>query len=48
MKVVLALGLLLYVGARLFGDDSVLRVLDVMEARVVMAWERLQEYAGMR
>lgn len=47
MKVVLVLGLL-YVGARLFGDDSVLRVLDVMEARVMTAWQRLREYSGMR
>ena len=46
MKVVLVLGLL-YVGVRLFGDDNVLRGLDVMESRVVTAWQRLREYRGM-
>ena len=44
-QIVLVIGLL-YVVARLFGDDSVLRLLDVMESRAVTAWQRLREFTG--
>jgi hypothetical protein len=39
---------LIYVGARLFGDDSVIRLLDTMESRLASAWQRLLAYADMR
>ena len=41
----LALGLaLIYVGIRLFGDDTMLGHLDAVEARLQVGWERLQHY----
>ena len=33
---------LLYVGLRLFGDETVLRGLDRFEAHLLVGWERLQ------
>lgn len=43
----LALGLgLIYLGIRLFGDESLLRHLDAFEGRLQMGWERLQHYVG--
>jgi len=39
---------LIYVGARLFGDDSVLSQLDALESRLAIAWQRLLAYIGMR
>ena len=38
---------LIYVGVRLFGDDSLLRQLDVLESRLTIAWQRLLAYVGM-
>ena len=35
---------LIYVGIRLFGDESLLRHLDAFEARLLIGWERLQQY----
>lgn len=35
---------LVYVGVRLFGDESLLRTLDVFEVRLQVAWERLMHY----
>lgn len=46
MKILLFLALI-YVGARLFGDDSVLRLLDTLESRLTIAWQRLLAYAGV-
>lgn len=46
-KIVLFLAVL-YVGARLFGDDNVLRQLDALEARLMIAWQRMLTYVGMR
>lgn len=46
-KFALFLGLV-YVGVRLFGDESWLRQLDALEARLAIAWQRLLGYAGMR
>jgi len=40
---VLVVGLI-YAGIRLFGDDSTLRTLDNVEARLQIGWERLQTY----
>ncbi len=43
----LTTGLLLaaiYVGFRLFGDDSTLRTMDALDARLEIAWERLLSY----
>lgn len=39
----LVLGLI-YVGARLFGDQTLLVQLDAFEARLLIGWERLQQY----
>lgn len=46
MKILLFLALI-HVGARLFGDDSVLRLLDTLESRLTIAWQRLLAYAGV-
>lgn len=46
-KILLFLALI-YVGARLFGDDSVLRQLDALESRLTIAWQRLLAYVGTR
>ncbi len=47
LTLVVLLGLI-YVGLRLFGDDRVLGQLDAFEARLAVAWERLQAYiAGL-
>jgi hypothetical protein len=46
-KIVLFLALI-YVGARLFGDDSMLRQLDALESRLMIAWQRLLTYVGTR
>ena len=35
---------LIYGGIRLFGDEQWLRQLDAFEARLLIAWERLQLY----
>ncbi len=35
---------LVYIGMRLFGDESLLRMLDAFDARLLMGWERLQNY----
>jgi hypothetical protein len=43
MSLVLVVGLI-YAGIRLFGDDSTLRTLDNVEARLQIGWERLQTY----
>jgi len=41
----IAFGLgLLYAGIRLFGDAQMLDMLDAFEARLLIAWERLQYY----
>jgi hypothetical protein len=37
---------LIYVGLRLFGDDSVLRGLDRFESRLLVGWRRLLAYLG--
>ena len=37
-----------YIGLRLFGDDEVLRGLDRFEARLLVGWERLQQYLARR
>jgi len=39
---------LIYVGIRLFGDDSLLRQLDLVEARLLRGWGRLLRYLGTR
>ena len=46
-KILLFLALV-YVGARLFGDDSVLKQLDALESRLTTAWQRLLESIGAR
>jgi len=43
ISLVLVVGLI-YAGIRLFGDDSTLRTLDSVEARLQVGWERLQTY----
>ena len=43
LSVSFALGLI-YVGIRLFGDEKMLGMLDDFEARLLIAWERLQLY----
>lgn len=35
---------LIYVGFRLFGDERLLAMLDNLEARLLIGWERLQDY----
>ena len=38
-----------YVGLRLFGDESVLSMLDALEARLLVGWERALQYLqGLR
>ena len=44
--VLLTTAALLYVGLRLFGDAGTLRMLDSLEARLLMGWERLLGYIG--
>ncbi|MDO9599097.1 MAG: TIR domain-containing protein [Azoarcus sp.] len=46
-KITLVLALI-YVGVRLFGDDSLLRQLDAIESRLAIAGQRLLAYVGMR
>lgn len=41
LSIMFALGLI-YVGIRLFGDEKMLGLLDAFEARLLIAWERLQ------
>jgi len=43
LSIVFVLGLI-YVGIRLFGDEKMLGQLDGLEARLLIAWERLQLY----
>ncbi len=43
LSVALVLGLI-YLGIRLFGDERMLGRLDAFEARLLIAWERLQLY----
>ena len=35
---------LIYIAIRLFGDQEILNTLDAFEARLPIAWERLQQY----
>ena len=47
LKRLLTIGLvlgLIYVGARLFGDQTLFAQLDAFEARLSIGWERLQQY----
>jgi hypothetical protein len=47
LKRLLTIGLvlgLIYAGARLFGDQTLLAQLDAFEARLLIGWERLQQY----
>ena len=38
-----------YVGLRLFGDEAVLSMLDALEARLLVGWERALQYLqGLR
>lgn len=43
LTIVLMTGLI-YAGIRLFGDESMLRSLDAVQARVQVGWLRLQDY----
>ena len=45
LSAIFGLGLL-YVGLRLFGDETVLRGLDRFEAHLLVGWERLQVYVA--
>jgi len=45
LSFVVVLGLI-YVGMRLFGDESLLRDLDALEARLHIGWQRLMQYIG--
>jgi hypothetical protein len=45
LTVALLVGLV-YAGVRLFGDAATLRDLDAFEARLQVAWQRLQDYAA--
>lgn len=47
LTVALLVGLV-YAGVRLFGDDATLRQMDAVEARLQVAWQRLQDYAARR
>lgn len=37
---------IVYIGIRLFGDAGALRLLDRLEARLLLGWERLLEFIG--
>ncbi len=45
LSVAAGLGLI-YLGIRLFGDETMLGYLDAFEARLQVAWERLQQYVA--
>lgn len=47
LSIVFGLGLI-YLGIRLFGDESLLGYLDAFEARLQIGWERLQKYVEGR
>ncbi len=40
----LVLVAVIYIGLRLFGDDKMLQMLDQLEARLLVGWERLMAY----
>jgi hypothetical protein len=45
LSIIMVLGLI-YAGIRLFGDAKMLGQLDVFEARLMIAWERMQLHIG--
>ena len=45
LTIVVAIALI-YIGVRLFGDDSLLRQLDALEGRLMIGWRRLLGYVG--